>query len=57
LSWTNIATGYVVDTATNLTSPIMWSALTNSPISTNGQWQLTLPIEDLPEQYFRLGLP
>lgn len=57
LSWTNTALGYVVDTTTNLSPPAIWVVLTNTPISTNGQWLLTLPIESIPERYYRLTLP
>jgi len=57
LSWTNSATGYVLTTATNLVPPVLWTSVTNAPVSSNGQWRVSLPRDALPQRYYRLGLP
>ncbi len=42
LAWTNSATGFVLKQTDNLSPPIQWITVTNSPILTNGQFVVTL---------------
>jgi hypothetical protein len=56
LSWPGSASGYGVDLATNLASPILWSPVTNQIILTNGEHRVLLPpVSD--NQIFRLRYP
>lgn len=43
LSWTNAATGFRLRETEDLTPPVVWSAVTNLPVLSNGQWMVTLP--------------
>jgi titin len=43
LAWTNAPTGFVLEQSTNLSPPIQWTAVTNMPVLTNGQFVLSLP--------------
>ena len=56
LSWTNTATGYGVLMTESLTLPINWLAVTNEPASSNGRWEVMLPIQNAPVRFYRLGL-
>ncbi len=45
LAWTNLVTGFVLKETDNLTPPIQWSTVTNTPLVVNGQFVVTLPAE------------
>jgi hypothetical protein len=42
LAWTNTATGFVLEQTDSLSPPVQWTAVTNSPVLTNGQFIVTL---------------
>lgn len=54
LAWPSSGVGFAVYTATNLTSPIVWTLATNQPVWTNNQWQITLPSDQVAARYYRL---
>jgi hypothetical protein len=56
LSWPDTAPGYTLETATNLTSPILWTATTNAVAQSGGQFSVTISAEEF-ERYFRLRAP
>lgn len=49
--------GVSLDTTTNLSSPVAWSAVTNTVTSSNGLFYLFLPATNRTQQYFRLNAP
>ncbi len=42
LAWTNTTTGFVLKQTGNLSPPIQWTTVTNSPVVTNGQFVVTV---------------
>jgi hypothetical protein len=56
LAWTNAATGFVLQEATNLINPILWSAVTNTPANIGGQFVVTLT-PGIGNRFYRLALP
>ncbi|PYJ08554.1 MAG: hypothetical protein DME25_01235 [Verrucomicrobia bacterium] len=44
VSWTNSATGFVLKQTSSLSPPIQWTTVPNSPVLTNNQFVVTLPI-------------
>ena len=42
LAWTNTATGFVLEQTSSLSPPIQWTAVTNTPVITNGQFVVAL---------------
>jgi parallel beta-helix repeat protein len=42
LAWTNTASGFVLKQTDSLSPPIQWTAVTNNPVVTNGQFVVTL---------------
>lgn len=46
LAWTNTAPGFVLKETANLTPPVVWSTVTNVPVTLNGQFVVTLPRVD-----------
>jgi hypothetical protein len=42
VAWTNTTAGFVLKQTSSLSPPILWTAVTNSPILTNGQFVVTL---------------
>ncbi len=57
LSWPGWASNYNLYTATNLSAPVSWQAVTNAPQSSNGTFNLNLPINDSGQQFYRLFAP
>ncbi|MSU56861.1 MAG: hypothetical protein EXS35_01520 [Pedosphaera sp.] len=56
LAWTNTATGFVLQQATNLNLPVFWSNVTNAPVSSGGLFRVTLvPLSG--NRFYRLVLP
>jgi hypothetical protein len=53
-SWTNAATSFVLKQTGSLAPPIQWTAVTNIPVMTNGQFVVTLPI-GATNQFFLLS--
>jgi hypothetical protein len=53
LSWPLAATGYQLQSATNLLAPVAWAIVTNSPATNGGQLVLSLPVSGT-QRYFRL---
>jgi len=43
LSWPSTAGPFTLCNSTNLSPPVSWLPVTNPPLLTNGQWQITLP--------------
>jgi len=56
LSWPDWANDWLLRSATNLTPPITWWPVTNTPVSSNGQFIATLPFRYNTE-FFRLISP
>jgi hypothetical protein len=56
LSWPDNAPGYTLETATNLASPIFWTATTSAVAQSSGQFRVTISAEEA-ERYFRLRAP
>lgn len=56
LAWPDWASDWLLRSATNLTPPIMWSLVTNTPTSSNGQFIANLPFRFTTE-FFRLTSP
>jgi fibronectin type 3 domain-containing protein len=54
LAWPGWATAYAAYGASNLLPPIQWRLLTNTAISSNGMWILSLPMT-ADTQFFRLA--
>ena len=42
LSWPSFLTNYVLQTTSNLSSTNAWNPVTNTPVSSNGQFTVTL---------------
>lgn len=57
LSWPTTYTGYDLLTTGSLTPPVSWSAVAEAPVSTNGQWVVTLPIDQTATHFYRLKKP
>jgi hypothetical protein len=55
LAWPSPATGYQLFVSTNLTPPGAWSLVTNTPVSSNGTFYLTIPTTNGMAQFFRLA--
>ncbi len=51
------AGAFGVQYATNLTPPVAWLSLTNSPVFTNNEWCVTLPVASNGQRFFRLQTP
>jgi M6 family metalloprotease-like protein/uncharacterized repeat protein (TIGR01451 family) len=43
ITWPAIATGYLLDGATNLIPPVVWSPVTNSPVTVGNEQMVTVP--------------
>jgi hypothetical protein len=56
LTWPSWADDWLLWSATNLTPPIAWSQVTNSATSSNGFFNVSLPIR-FPVEFFRLSSP
>jgi hypothetical protein len=56
LSWAQSASGYHLETTTNLASSTNWSAVTNIPVPVSDQSTVTLPASARPS-FFRLRSP
>jgi hypothetical protein len=52
-TWPASAVGFALYAATNLAPPVGWSSVTNSPVPSNSQWQVTLQ-PDATRRFFRL---
>lgn len=53
-SWPASGVGFSLYTTTNLAPPVVWSLATNAPALSNGQWQVTLPLNNGAAQFYRL---
>jgi hypothetical protein len=56
ISWPTWASDWGLYSATNLTAPILWLPVTNTPVNSNGVFNVTLPIGS-GVQFFRLVSP
>ena len=45
LSWTNTPAGFVLKQTDSLSPPIQWISVTNTPVNSNGEFSITLPVE------------
>ena len=54
--WPAPSTGYSLYGTTNLLAPVVWSAVTNTPIIQGADWMVVLPIAGAP-QFYRLEAP
>ncbi|HTV41152.1 MAG TPA: immunoglobulin domain-containing protein [Candidatus Sulfotelmatobacter sp.] len=57
LSWPAWASGYGVNSTTNLVPPIVWIPVTNAPQSNNGVFYLNLPATNNTAEFYRLSAP
>jgi galactan endo-1,6-beta-galactosidase len=57
VSWPNWATNYNLFYATSLSSPVQWSAVTNSPQNSGGLFSVTLSNLVGRQRFFRLAAP
>jgi PKD repeat protein len=55
LSWPTSATGYAVQSTTNLTPPVIWLPVTNAVGIAGNQFVVTLPIESTGKRLFILS--
>lgn len=55
LSWPTWATGYAVQSTTNLTPPVIWLPVTNAVGIAGNQFMVTLPIESTGKRLFILS--
>jgi hypothetical protein len=55
LSWAGSGVGFLLYTATNLSSSAVWTPATNQPLFVNNQWQITLPAATNGARFYRLG--
>lgn len=55
ISWPTFAPGYVLQSSTNLLSPI-WVSVPGAPVETNGSFQLTVPVGG-GAKFYRLAVP
>jgi len=53
LTWPTNATGFTLQSTTNLVSPAVWSTNSSAPVVVNGQFAVTNPISG-PRQFYRL---
>lgn len=56
VAWPDWASDWLLRSATNLTPPITWWPVTNTPVSSNGQFIANLPFR-FPTEFFRLTSP
>lgn len=54
LSWPGSGVGFALYSATNLTQPVAWAPVTNVPMWTNNQWQITLSRSNGTGRFYRL---
>ena len=54
LMWPGYATGYTLYSATNLTPPVVWLPVTNSPVLAGAQWQTVVPVDGQRQKFYRL---
>ncbi len=54
LSWPADAGPFTLHSTTNLTPPVTWLPLTNTPILTNSEWRVMLPAATNGQRFFRL---
>ena len=54
--WPDWASAYQLHTATNLSAPVVWVAVTNEPVVQSGHLTLTVPV-DSSNRFFRLVGP
>jgi hypothetical protein len=53
LSWPMNATGFTLQSTTNLIPPAVWSAVSPAPVVVNGNYTVTNPISDA-QKFYRL---
>lgn len=56
LSWPDWASDWALYLTTNLTPPVVWEPVTNTVVSSNGQFNVSIPIET-DTRFFRLATP
>ena len=56
LTWPTNATGFTLQSTTNLVSPVVWSAVSPAPVVVNGQNAVTNSISGT-QQFYRLSQP
>jgi hypothetical protein len=58
LSWPAVATGFQLQSSTDLGAAISWTAITNLPATNNGQTSVTIGLgSGAPAQFYRLANP
>ena len=55
LAWTTNAVGFVLQSTTNLTPPVVWSTVTPGPVVVGDQFEVFTPVAG-PKRYYRLIL-
>jgi hypothetical protein len=53
-AWSPSGVGFALYSATNLNPPVTWSALSNQPVWTNSQWQVSIPADAATSRFYRL---
>jgi len=56
LAWPADASYFSLSAVTNLTPPVAWTPLTNTPVLISNEWRVTLPAGTNVQRYFRLSL-
>jgi hypothetical protein len=54
LVWPSSGVGYELYTTTNLNPPVVWTPVTNQPLLTNNQWQISLPPNNSNVRFYRI---
>lgn len=54
LAWPGSGVGFTLYSTTNLVPPVVWMPVTNQPVLTSNQWQISLPFGNNNIQFYRL---
>jgi hypothetical protein len=57
LDWPGDGTYFSLYSATNITPPVAWTRVTNSPVLLNERWQVTVPTGPAGQRFFRFQHP
>ena len=57
LTWAEENGDFHVEATTNLVPPVMWQPASGSASVQDGKWTLVLPLDAIPQRYFRLVTP
>ncbi len=57
LTWAEENGDFHVESTTNLTSPVVWDTFPGGAFVQDGKWTVVLPVEPIPQRFFRLRTP